>query len=298
METKTRRLIDSHFHVFDLKFRDQLPNKNPSHGFPSEAQTEIHRNHLIEEAESVMDCCGVKNAVFVQCYNDSEEEIEWVVKEAADHKFLKAIVGGLDITNPDKLKQSIAKYSNIQPPLVGVRHLIDFEEDDFLLRPDVLAGLKVLSDSGLTFDLQSYPATLQHVATVASKLPQLKMVIDHIGKPEYVRGDMFQEWAKDISEAAKHKNVYCKLSGLINEVPFWSPDSYRKYVLHCIQEFGPERCMFGSDWPVCKLAKPYDGYSSVIKLLEDLTEDLTEDDKDKIFYQNVISFYGLKNVTP
>ena len=121
------------------------------------------------------------------------------------------------------------------------------------------------------------------------------MVIDNIAKPNYVQSG-FQQWAKDMAEAAKFKNVYCKLSGLINEVPFWSVDSFKPYVHHCLAVFGATRCMFGSDWPVCKLAQPYADYKKVVKLLEDMTEHLTEEEKNLVFFQNVIEFYGLEGV--
>merc|ERR1711915_389139 len=99
--------------------------------------------------------------------------------------------------------------------------------------------------------------------------------------------------AQDIAEAAKYKNVFCKLSGLINEVPFWSIDSFKPYVHHCLAVFGVSRCMFGSDWPVCKLAKPFADYGKVLKLLEDLTEHLSPEEKDCLFFKNVVAFYGL-----
>ena len=98
---------------------------------------------------------GIKNAVFVQCYNDCPEEIDWVYSQAEKHRFLKGVVGGLDLTKHEVMKATIAKFSKeTRPKFVGVRHLIDFEADDFLTRPDVHAGLAILENHGLTFDLQ------------------------------------------------------------------------------------------------------------------------------------------------
>jgi len=292
----TRNIVDSHFHIFDLQVRAGYPHQNTSHCFPSEDQAEIHRSHTVDEADNTLAQSGVKAGVFVQCYNDCPEEVDWVFKQAEKHEFLKGVVGGLDLTKHDKMKAAIAKFSKAKrPKFVGVRHLIDFEEDDFLTRADVHAGLKILSDNHLTFDLQSYPATIPHIPLIAAKFPQLKMVIDHIGKPNYVENE-FEQWAKDMAEAAKYKNVFCKLSGLINEVPFWSVDSFKPYIDHLLAVFGASRCMFGSDWPVCKLAKPFADYPKVVKLMVDLTEHLTEEEKNKVFYQNTIEFYGLEGV--
>ena len=97
-------------------------------------------------------------------------------------------MGGLDLTKHEVMKVAIAKFSKeTRPKFVGVRHLIDFEADDFLTRPDVHAGLAILENHGLTFDLQSYPATIQHIPLIAGKFPKLKMVIDHIAKPHYMQ---------------------------------------------------------------------------------------------------------------
>ena len=223
-----RKIVDSHFHIFDLEVRNNYPNQNPSHGFPSAEQPEINRSfpqfsplllrlsktlfrsHTIEEAGQEMAARGIKNAVFVQCYNDCPEEIDWVFKQASwgsrtkflhfckyiemsfpqaeKHRFLKGVVGGLALTKHEVMKIAIAKFSKeTRPKFVGVRHLIDFEADDFLTRPDVHAGLAILENHGLTFDLQSYPATIQHTPLIAGKFPKLKMVIDHIAKPHYMQ---------------------------------------------------------------------------------------------------------------
>jgi len=290
-----RKIVDSHFHIFDLDVRNSFPNQNPSHGFPSAQQPEINRSHTIEEAGQEMAGRGIKNAVFVQCYNDCPEEIDWVFKQAEKHRFLKGVVGGLDLTKHEVMRTTIAKFSKeTRPKFVGVRHLIDFESDDFLTRPDVHAGLAILEKHGLTFDLQSYPATIKHIPLIAGKFPKLKMVIDHIAKPHYMQATGFDSWAADMGEAAKHKNVFCKLSGLVNEVPFWTAESFRPYVAHCLAVFGPDRCMFGSDWPVCKLAKPFANHAQAVKIIEDLTADLKEDAQHKVFYQNAIDFYQLE----
>lgn len=297
MSTSTRKIVDSHFHIFDLEVRNAFPNQNPSHGFPSDKQKEINRSHTVEEAVTEMNVMGIKNAVFVQCYDDCPEEVDWVYKQAEKQKFIKGVVGGLDLRKHEKMKKTIEKYAKeTRPKFVGIRQLIDFEDDDFLTRSEVHEGLAILEEKGLTFDLQSYPNTLQHVPLIATKFPRLRMVIDHIAKPHYMQAESFSQWSSDMTAAALCGNVYCKLSGLINEVPFWTAESYRPYVKHCLTVFGVKRCMYGSDWPVCKLAQPYAGYSQVVRLLEDLTAHLTEEEKHLIFYQNSIDFYKLETI--
>jgi len=289
-----QKIVDSHFHIFDLVARNAYPDQNPSHGFPSEQQPELNRSHTIEEAGSEMATQGIKHAVFVQCYNDCPEEVDWVYQQAKKASFLKGVVGGLDLTKHKKMEDTIAKYKReTRPKFVGIRHLIDFEADDFLTREDVHNGLAILERHGLTFDLQSYPATIPHIPLIAAKFPKLKMVIDHIAKPHFLQASEFDTWAAGMAAAAQYPNVYCKLSGLINEVPFWTAESFRPYVAQCLAVFGVDRCMYGSDWPVCKLGQPYAGYGQVVALLQDLTNHLAKEDKDKIFFQNVIDFYNL-----
>ena len=101
---------------------------------------------------------------------------------------------------------------------------------NFKLHP---SGLQILSDRGLTFDLQSYPNTIKHIPLLAEKFPKLKMVIDHIAKPDYLQNG-FGQWSEDMARLAKYKNVHCKLSGMINEVPFWSTETFKPYVDRCL----------------------------------------------------------------
>jgi len=287
------RVIDSHFHIFDLEFRANLPNKNASHKFPSPDQKAIHRTHTLKEVEIELRSCGIEDAFFVQCYNDCPEESEWVAEQAAQHQVLKGVVGGLDLTKHDKLRKYITEWGQwARPTFLGVRHLLEFEDDDFLLQPQSQGGLAILDENNLCFDLQAQPKHLKAIAEVAGKFPGLKMVLDHLAKPEYLKEDGFKVWAEDILEVAKHKNVFCKLSGMINEVPDCTPDTFRPYVEHCIKVFGASRCMYGSDWPVCKLASPYHGYKQVLGLLEELTSHLSKDDRDMIFYQTAKTFYS------
>lgn len=289
-----RRILDSHFHIFDLSVRASYPNQNASHQFPSSDQAAINRTHLAAEAEDVMETAGVKEAVMVQCYNDCPEEVYWVMEQAKDHPFILGVVGGLDLCNLDKLNNFIKIFTtSSSPKFVGVRHLIDFEAEDFLTREDVHAGLQVLSDHNLTFDLQSYPATLKHIPLIAGKFPNLRMVIDHIAKPNYDRPEEFSTWSRDMAAAGVYPNVYCKLSGLINEIPDWSADKFQPFVDHCLKVFGAKRCMYGSDWPVCHLATPSVTYRDVVDLLEQLLESCSEEEKDDIYYRTAKRFYSL-----
>lgn len=290
-----RKIFDSHFHIFDLAVRDNFPDQNVSMGFPdSKDQAQIFRNHTASEAVQTLNNAGIQESVFVQVYHDCPEEIDWVYKQFQGLDTVKGIVGGLNPEKVEDLERNINKYKAMKAPkFVGIRHLIGLLDPDYLTRPDVHRGLQVLVSHDLTFDLHSYPDTIKYIPLIASKVPKLKMVIDHIAKPYYHKPEDFKAWCDHMSAAAAHPNVYCKLSGLINEIPDWSVEKFKPYVDHCIKVFGVSRCFYGSDWPVCNLATPEIQYSDVPKLLEGLLASLSEAEKDDIFYNNARKFYGL-----
>jgi len=239
-----REVIDTHFHIWDLQLRSTYPDPDASYGWPDSSLPPIYRNITAEEAGSAMTAAGVKNAVFVQCCNSCREEIDWVDKLARENNFIKGIVGGVDLTS----KNIKSDLDSCSPLLVGVRHILDVEDPDWLLREDVHNGLAELESRGLAFDLLVRPPTLKHVPTIAGKFPNLRMVIDHISKPYLSQGtDVgLAGWKEDMALAASHNNVHCKISGLVTEVDpahhrkGWTAKTFQPYMGHVLQVFGPD----------------------------------------------------------
>jgi len=289
-------IVDTHFHIWDLQLRNTYKKTDGSFDWPDASLPKIHRNILAPEAEEELLGSGVKAAIFVQCLNSCVEEVRWVEKLAEKHKIIKGIVGGLDLTqDTEELRRQIRSF----PLLLGVRHILDCEEEDWLTREDVHRGLQVVMEEGKVFDCLVRPPILKHVATVAAKFPNLRMIIDHISKPYISKGvDLgLSGWKEDMASAALHKNVFCKLSGMVTEVDpvnhaqAWGPHTFRPYVEHCLQVFGAERCMFGSDWPVCRLAGAE--HSQVVQVLDQILEGRGDEVKNMIFKQNALKFYKL-----
>ena len=129
-------IVDAHLHVFDLNLRDNLSNKNFSHGWPSKDDEAIFRNILLDEAQQEAAKCGVKNLVFVQCLQDCPEESWWVYACAQKYQSMKGIVGGLDLTKHDKLEAYIKVFQRdmIKPKFVGVRMILEPAEEAFFDR--------------------------------------------------------------------------------------------------------------------------------------------------------------------
>jgi len=178
------------------------------------------------------------------------------------------------------------------PKFKGVRHLVESEpDDDWLVQPEVLNGLRRLSAFGLTYDLLVHTRHLKHVAKVADTCPGLSLVIDHMAKPPIANGE-FDSWFRELKPVAANPNIYCKLSGLVTEAKWdsWQPGDLRPYVDAALELFGPGRLMFGSDHPVCLLAA---SYARVLDSFQELLKEFPDDARQKIFSKNAIDFYRL-----
>jgi L-fuconolactonase len=142
------------------------------------------------------------------------------------------------------------------------------------------------------FDLLFYVKHLKHAATLAKLLPGLPMVIDHLAKPR-IKDRVTEGWIENLKAAAKFPNIHCKLSGMVTEADWksWKPADLKPYVDAALEAFGPDRCMYGSDWPVCLLAAPY---PAVHGALNELLGSLSASDRAKVFGGTAEKFYGLK----
>ncbi len=247
----------------------------------------IRRNFLPEDLAPLLDAAGIQKSIFVQTQHNLAEA-RWVLRLAKKHEFLAGVVGWLDLASDDCERQLLEFRED--PKFVGARHITQDEpDDDFIIRDDVLRGLALLEKHQLPFDLLFYPKHLRHAATIARKLPDLPLVIDHLAKPRIASGEM-KPWIDDLRAAARCPNVCCKLSGLVTEADWrsWKPVDLRPYVRAALDAFGPERCMYGSDWPVCLLAGDYGRVHAA--LVEALGE-LSPGDRERIFGLTAARFY-------
>jgi L-fuconolactonase len=185
---------------------------------------------------------------------------------------IAGVIGWLDLTKPDLDRLRAAPGGHL---LVGTRHQAETEPDPaWLLRPEVIRGLRSLA---LPYDLLVRAPQRQAALELARRLPEVRFVLDHAGKPAIAAGE-WTPWATWLSELATLENVVCKLSGLITEAPWstWTPDLIRPYAEHVLTSFGADRVMFGSDWPVCELAG---GYPAVLELTADLLRGASESER-------------------
>lgn len=274
-------IVDAHFHVWDLQ-KFSYPWPTP--------EMKIYKNYYPCGLEQAVEGTPVKHAIFVQCLNGSVEEAKWVIDMASRHPIIKGVVAGLDITSP-KLEDDISILKGTGM-LKGVRHILDFEEENWISRDDVGRGLETLGRHGVSFDLLVRPHHLKYVPDVVSKHTNTKFIINHIAKPPVTTGKL-DGWKEDMAAIAKFSNVYCKISGLISEQKpnLWKEIQFQPYIDHVLSVFGPDRCIYGSDWPVFQMADA--SYTENFSLIRNLLSKLDEDDQTKIFRQNAMKFYNL-----
>jgi L-fuconolactonase len=275
--------IDSHQHFWQL----DLPFQYGWLDAPSLAR--IRRDYLPEDLAPLLTSSGVDRSIFVQTQHDLAEN-RWALGLARANPFLAGVVGWVDLASADCERQLVEFKDD--PKFVGIRHVVQDEpDDDFLIRDDVLRGLKVLERHGVPFDLLLFVKHLRHVPTLARALPNLPMVIDHLAKPR-IKDQSLDDWMPNFREAAQFPNVFCKLSGMVTEADWeaWTPKDLQPYVQIALENFGPDRLMFGSDWPVCELAARY---GSVMQALEEALGPISESERSAIFGETAARFYKL-----
>ncbi|MFF1876649.1 amidohydrolase family protein [Leifsonia sp. NPDC058230] len=242
--------VDAHLHLWDL---DRV-----SYPWLTEALGPIHRTFSFDEARPQLEQAGVDRVVLVQATNSAEDsEAMFAVAENEDR--VAGVVAWIDLLDPRRAAAALDEWA-AHPSFVGVRHLIHDESDpDWLAQDAVRTSLALLADRGLAFDVIGVlPRHLEHALALAAELPSLRLVIDHLGTPPVGAADP-EPWWTLTSRLAAHPNVFAKLSGLTTLGPSGQADaqSLRPFVDHALDVFGPERVMFGGDWPVSTLAGTY-----------------------------------------
>ena len=231
---------------------------------------------------------GVAGSVAVQAAQ-SEEETRFLLGLAEEHEEVLGVVGWVDLLSPD-LPERLEELAR-SPRLRGVRHIAQAEPDEFLTREGVLRGIGELRRFGLTYDILVYSRQLPAALALVERLPDQPFVVDHLAKPPISAG-VLEPWASMMQAMARRPNVWCKVSGMVTEADWagWRHGDFEPYFQVVLDAFGPERLMFGSDWPVCLLAAQY---ADAVELAETLTEPLSASERARVFGENAVAFYGL-----
>ena len=237
----------------------------------------IRRDFMPSDLAPLLAHAGIDASVAVQA-DQSEDETDFLLALAAQNPWIRGVVGWVDLRAGD-LDDRVARWRSMSA-LKGFRHVAQGEPDDFLARVEVIAGIRRLGQLGYTYDILIYPRQLAAALELVQQCPDVQFVLDHCAKPTIATGNL-GEWRTGIARIAAHENVVCKVSGLVTEAS-WSGWTYVELlpVLDAVADaFGPERLMFGSDWPVCLVAAEY---TRVTEVVDRWSAHLTDSERARI----------------
>ena len=278
-------IVDSHVHLCDPKQFGYGWTKN----LPSLAR-EVLPQHLTKAAEPVK----IEQFVFVEVdvdYPQDLAEAAWVTKLAKSDQRLTGMVAALPLEKGRSIETELEELKK-HMPLRGVRRLIQTQPDpDFCVRPKFIEGLKLLAPHDIAFDICVLHHQMPNVIKMVRKCPEVRFVLDHIGKPD-IKAGIFDPWRQHLIELAAMPNVDCKISGVATEADHknWTREQLKPYILHTIETFGIDRCMYGGDWHVSELAGTYPQW---VDIVDWVTEGASREEKRKLFRDNAINFYRL-----
>ena len=274
-------IVDSHHHFWDLSELD-YPWMPPGDNV-------LRQNRLPGDLKPLIEEVGIQKTVIVQAHS-SIEEARWLLRLAAQNEFVAGVVLWVDLTDPD-LGNTLDDLM-LDPYFKGVRHIWhDEPNDDWIMQSAVIDGLKELAVREVPFDFLARPQHLPYIPRVLDAIPDLKAVVDHIGKP-LIADRVLEPWMSDMSRVAEIPSIYCKISGMVTEAnpENWSPDDLVPYVDKVVDMFGYNRLMFGSDWPVCTLAG---SYKQVFHAASRVLGKMSVADRAAVFGGNAERFYSL-----
>ena len=273
--------IDSHQHFWKYEA--------VKHSWIDDEMAVIRRDFLPSDLAKAYKENGIDGCVAVQA-DQTLEETDFLIDLASKNSFIKGIVGWVDL-RADNIEEVLEKYSK-HTIVKGFRHVVQGEADhNFLLRPNFLRGISALEKYNFTYDILVFPHQLGAVLEFVQRFPNQKFVIDHIAKP-YIKDGFFEGWASQMKVIAKHKNVFCKVSGMITEADYktWTEEELNPYLDLVFNAFGTERIIFGSDWPVCLVAG---NYKEVKNIVTNYISRFSETEQKAVMGENAIKFYNL-----
>ena len=253
--------VDTHVHLWDIQLLRYPWLADP---------TTLNRPILLEDFSTAVSAIAPSKFIFVECGCDptqSVTEVEWITSIAINEPRLKGIVAHAPLErgrNARKHLELLARNRLVK----GVRRNLQSESDDFLSQSGFIEGINLLAEFDFPFDLCVRASQLGAVTELVRNAPCVTFVLDHFGKPDVRRGG-FKSWSRALHPLADCQNVVCKISGLTTEADWtnWRTDELQPFFNHAFDCFGPNRVLFGSDWPIATLATSYERWmDSVLEL--------------------------------
>ncbi|MES2447427.1 MAG: amidohydrolase family protein [Bacteroidota bacterium] len=275
-------MIDSHVHFWNFDpVRDN---------WITEDMGIIRNDFMPNDILSTYQEIGMEGCIAVQA-NQSESETQFLLDLAAKNSVIKGIVGWTDL-KADNLTERLGYWKKFEL-IKGWRHILQAETDDFILDDRFAEGVKTLDKFGYTYDLLCYHTQLKAIIKLVDKLPEQPLVLDHCGKPD-VKSQKLKAYEDNIKTLAQNPQVSCKISGLLTEADWLN--FTEKQIFSCFdivfKYFGVDRILYGSDWPVVLVSRPYTDW---FNLVQKYVAQFSEEDKMKIFSGNATRFYKISS---
>lgn len=278
--------IDAHQHFWDYD--------SAEYGWIDPVAMSVLARHFApDDLAPHLSARGLGGCVAVQA-RQHERENEYLLALAGCSPLIKGVVGWVDLVRPD-VDAAIERWAAYRL-FKGIRHIAQGEPTGFLLRDAFVRGVGRLTRWNLSYDILIFADQLPEAAAFVDRCPgETRFVLDHLGKPRIAAGDM-EPWRSDLADLASRPNVSCKLSGLVTEADHarWTPDDLHPYMNTVLECFGPQRVMYGSDWPVCLVAA---SYGRVYDVAASFVSTLSADEQAAVMGDNASRFYGLDSTS-
>ena len=272
--------IDAHHHFWRYT--------SAEYGWIDDAMASIRRDFLPADLAPEITAAGIDRVVSVQA-RQTLAETGWLLEMAAANPWIAGVVGWVPLIDPavgDLLERLAAN-----PALKSVRHVLQAEPDEYMAREDFNAGISSLRNTGLAYDILIVHHQLPAAIRFVDRHPNQIFVLDHIAKPS-IRAGQLQPWARNLVELAQRPNVFCKLSGVVTEADYttWTYEQILPYLEAALAALGPARLMFGSDWPVCRVATTYADW---VRTVGRFSQSLSATERQALFHDTAARAYRL-----
>jgi L-fuconolactonase len=278
-------IIDSHVHLWDPRLIR----------YPwLDGKSLLNRSYLVEDYCAATQSVPVSAMIFVQCeadFSEFERETTWASEQARLESRIEGLVAWAPLEKGRAVRADLERLKQ-HGRLRGIRRVIQFEPDpDFCLRPLFIEGIRTLREFDLSFDICVDHRRMDNVLQLVERIPDVRLVLDHIGKPA-IKDGLMQPWAQQIYELARFPHVCCKISGVATEADqrLWKPEQLVPYIEIAIDAFGFDRILFGSDWPVSTQAIRYEQWTN---LLDNILAGVDAGDQRKFWSGNAARFYRI-----
>lgn len=250
----------------------------------------LQRDFGPDDLKALADDIGVDGVVSVQA-RQTLGETEWLLDMAESHDWIRGVVGWAPLIDPD-LAGDLSRFAG-RDKLKGYRHVLHDEPDDYYMdRDEFNRGLTRLTALDLVYDILIFERHLPQTIRLVDRHPNQRFVLDHIAKPKIASARFDEDWQRNIRTLAQRPNLACKFSGVVTEVrdEQWDIDLIRPYWDTVLEAFGPERLMFGSDWPVCLLRTDYARWAWTVR---SLAGELSDDEQRQVLHDSAVRAYQL-----